>query len=491
MQKEAKIGQQHIVNLIETDRDAIICFDENGIVTVWNESAENIFGYSKSEIIGQSVTSIIPEQFKKNYQEGLKRFLRIGEAGFIGKKKEVSGNTKEGVKISIEMCLSFHETEEKEYSFVARIRDLTEQKKQEEKIYKLTCAVEQSPVTVVITDIKGNIEYVNPKFTQLTGYTLEEVIGQNPRILKTDKTSPEVFKELWETITSGKEWRGEMCNKKKNGNLFWESASISPVRNANGLITHFVAVKEDITERKMLEEKRKKTLIELKRTNTELEQFAYIASHDLQEPLRMVTSYVQLLQRRYKDKLDEEANDFIAYAVNGSKRMQGLINDLLDYARVGLRGKGFTLTDCNTVLRRVVGYLDVSIRESGAIVTHDPMPMIAADSSQIAQLFQNLIGNAIKYRNGDIARIHISAKENGKDVIFSFSDNGIGIEPQYFTRIFDIFQRLHGKDEYSGTGIGLAICKKIVERHGGKIWVESLPGKGATFYFTIPKKGVI
>ena len=248
---------------------------------------------------------------------------------------------------------------------------------------------------------------------------------------------------------------------------------------------------EEISEREQAQKKLKQVVEELERSNKELEQFAYVASHDLQEPLRMVASYVQLLQRRYKDKLDDNANEFIAYAVDGSKRMQGLINDLLAYSRVGSLGKDFDSINSEAVLDRVVGNLEVSIKESGAIVTHDSMPAVIADGTQIVQLFQNLIGNAIKYRNEDIPRVHISAKENGKDIIFSFNDNGIGIDPQYYERIFTIFQRLHGKGEYSGTGIGLAICKKIVERHGGKIWVESLPGKGATFYFTIPKKGVI
>ena len=247
---------------------------------------------------------------------------------------------------------------------------------------------------------------------------------------------------------------------------------------------------EEISGREQAQENLKQVVEELERSNKELEQLAYVASHDLQEPLRMVASYVQLLQRRYKDKIDDDANDFIAYAVDGAKRMQGLINDLLSYSRVGSRGKDFDPIDCETVLDRVVCNLEASIKGSGAVVTHDSIPTVMADRSQIVQLFQNLIGNAIKYCNEDIPSIHISAKENGKDIIFSVNDNGIGIDPQYYERIFTIFQRLHGKEEYSGTGIGLAICKKIVKRHGGRIWLESQPGKGATFYFTIPKKGV-
>jgi two-component system, chemotaxis family, sensor kinase Cph1 len=293
---------------------------------------------------------------------------------------------------------------------------------------------------------------------------------------------------LWEAITSGKEWRGELCNKKKSGKLFWESASISPIKNPEGITTNYVALKEDITDKKLADEKLKHMMADIQRSNKELEQFAYVASHDLQEPLRMVASYMRLLHRRYSDKLDNDANDFINYAVDGSKRMQELIRDLLAYSRVGSLGREFEPIDIKTVLDRSVRNLEMSIKESGAVVTHDSMPAMFADGIQITQLFQNLISNAIKYCKEAPPRIHVSAKQNKKAVTFSVSDNGIGVDPQYYERIFIIFQRLHGKGEYSGTGIGLAICKKIVERHDGKIWVESLPGGGSTFYFTIPTK---
>ncbi|MGH7828110.1 MAG: sensor histidine kinase, partial [Candidatus Binatia bacterium] len=225
---------------------------------------------------------------------------------------------------------------------------------------------------------------------------------------------------------------------------------------------------------------------ELARSNTELEQFAYVASHDLQEPLRMVSSYTQLLARRYKGKLGSDADEFIAYAVDGATRMQRLIQDLLAYSRVGTNGGEFEPTNCEDLLGRVLGDLKVAIEESGAVVTHDPLPTARADGGQIGQLLQNLIGNAIKFRNQEPPLVHVSSKRNGKEWVFSIRDNGIGIDSQYAERIFVIFQRLHRRGEYPGTGIGLAVCKKIVERHGGHIWVESNSEKGATFYFTIP-----
>lgn len=238
-----------------------------------------------------------------------------------------------------------------------------------------------------------------------------------------------------------------------------------------------------------LYEQTKKQTAELTRSNTELEQFAYVASHDLQEPLRMITGYLGLLAKRYKGKLDQDADDFIGFAADGAKRMKVLIGDLLTYSRVGTRGKEFALTDCEAVVVGTLRALQPAIEESAATVTHDPLPTVMGDESQLLQLFQNLVGNAIKYRDSKPPVVHLSCKQEGGSWLFSVRDNGIGIDPQYADRIFVIFQRLHTGEQYAGTGIGLAVCKKIVERHGGKIWVESEPGKGAAFHFTIPMNG--
>ena len=273
----------------------------------------------------------------------------------------------------------------------------------------------------------------------------------------------------------------------------WAYKTKTPVIDDKGNIIGLLGLFWDITERKQAEESIRALneflehrTIDLKRSNEELEQFAYVASHDLQEPLRMVASYTQLLANRYKGKLDQDAQDFINYAVDGAKRMQVLINDLLNYSRVGMRGKDFAPTDCFALLGQVINNLRKAIEENCAIITNDDLPTIMADDSQIAQLFQNLIVNAIKYRGKKEPLLHISSKKVGDFWEFSFKDNGIGIDPKYKDAIFVIFKRLHAREEYSGTGIGLAICKKIVERHKGKIWLKSEPGKGSTFYFTIP-----
>jgi light-regulated signal transduction histidine kinase (bacteriophytochrome) len=245
-------------------------------------------------------------------------------------------------------------------------------------------------------------------------------------------------------------------------------------------------LQREITDRKRAEEMLVQQAEELARSNAELEQFAYVASHDLQEPLRMVTSHLQLLEQRYKGKLNANANEFIAYAIDGATRMQMTIEDLLAYSRVGMWGEDFEPTDCEAVLAHTLADLQVAIEESGAVVTHDPLPMVMADDLQLGQVFQNLIGNAIKFRGEEPPRVHVSAQQEGDEWVFSVRDNGIGIDPEYADCIFEIFQRLHTWEEYPGAGIGLATCKKIMERHGGRIWVESQPREGSTFYFTIP-----
>jgi len=239
-------------------------------------------------------------------------------------------------------------------------------------------------------------------------------------------------------------------------------------------------------ERQQAENKVAQHAEALARSNKELEQFAYVASHDLQEPLRMVASYVTLLEKRYKDKLDQDAREFIGYAVEGAKRMRLLINDLLVYSRVTTRQKTFVLTDSETVLADAVTDLKVTIEGNGAVITHDTMPTVTVDPTQLRQVFQNLISNSLKYCRDTPPRVHFSAEQKGNEWLFSVTDNGIGIEPQYAERVFMIFQRLHSSSAYPGTGIGLALCKRIVECHGGRIWVKSQAGTGTTIYFTLP-----
>jgi PAS domain S-box-containing protein len=255
---------------------------------------------------------------------------------------------------------------------------------------------------------------------------------------------------------------------------------------ADGRPERMIGVALDTTDRVQAERAVHNIAQDLRRSNAELEQFAYVASHDLQEPLRMVTSFVQLLAHRYRGKLDEDADAYIGYAVDGAKRMQNLINDLLAYSRIGTRGSPFTQVSMEALLRDAQQDLQIAIEESHAQISHDPLPQVLGDPSQLSAVLQNLLSNAIKYRGADTPRIHVSVRRQGNKWVFSVRDNGIGIDPKFAERIFIIFQRLHAPGAYPGTGIGLAVCKRILQRHDGQIWVESFPGHGATFYFTLP-----
>jgi PAS domain S-box-containing protein len=343
----------------------------------------------------------------------------------------------------------------------------------------------------------GELLNCNAAFLEMYGFaSKEEARARLARAADTDVDRKAFLEKL---RRERKVLDYEYHQSQKDGTPFWvlERARLVPGPDGESLIEGTAI---DITQRKHSEEKLQFEITErrraeaalqersgeLERSNADLEQFAYVASHDLQEPLRMVASFTQLLAARYKGQLDTEADEFIAYAVEGATRMQTLIEGLLSFARVGTRGKELRPTDSQMVLSRSLQSLDVSLREANATVSNGALPVVAADESQLEQLFQNLIGNAVKFRGKDAPAVQVSAQRNGKEWIFSIKDNGIGIEPQYQGRIFVIFQRLHPRSEYPGTGIGLSICKKIVERHGGRIWVESAKGRGSTFHFTMP-----
>jgi light-regulated signal transduction histidine kinase (bacteriophytochrome) len=263
----------------------------------------------------------------------------------------------------------------------------------------------------------------------------------------------------------------------------WSSQALE--RDGDGRIIGILQISSDVTAVRESAATLQRTAEELARSNAELEQFAYVASHDLQEPLRMVASYTQLLARRYGGKLDADADEFIGFAVDGAQRMQALIQDLLAYSRVGTHGGALEPVDSGTVVDQVLTDLQATMAEQGAVVTHDGLPTVSADARQLYSLFLNLIGNALKYHGQEAPRVSVSAVRDDAYWLFTVKDNGIGLDEQYADRIFVLFQRLHTRDEYAGTGIGLAICKKIVERHGGRIWVESAPGHGSTFRFTL------
>lgn len=338
---------------------------------------------------------------------------------------------------------------------------------------------------VIIADVNGRILHVNKSVALITGFASEALIGTLLHDLLSE-CEPEMYQTLWTAVISGGQWQGEILQKRKDGKEYLAWMNVNAVKDTSGKVTNMIAEFSDITTFKQTQDALTRRTEELANSNQELEQFAYVASHDLQEPLRMVASYTQLLARRYKDKLDDDANEFIHFAVDGATRMQALIIDLLTMSRIGTHAKQLEACESAIALERGLSNLRLAIDESGAVVTHDPMPKLTADVSQLTQLFQNLIGNAIKFRSEASPTVHVGVEKKSGEWLFSVRDNGIGIAPDYFDRIFIIFQRLHGKHEYPGTGIGLSVCKKIVDRHSGKIWIESEPGKGTVFYFTLP-----
>jgi PAS domain S-box-containing protein len=351
--------------------------------------------------------------------------------------------------------------------------------------------LEAAPDAMVVVNQGGEIVLLNVQAEKQFGYRRDELVGQ-----KVKNIIPEGFAErliadgtrsaaeaLAQQIGTGIELSG----RRKDGSEFPIEIMLSPLENAEGILV--TAAIRNISMRKNADLHLLQKVEELNRSNEDLQQFSYVASHDLQEPLRMVASYTQLIASRYKGKLDADADEFIDFAVDGCNRMQRLIQDLLAYSRSGTDGKALQKRSSEDALNNALKNLSGTIAESGAVVTHDALPVITTDETQLEQVFQNLVGNAIKYRGTHVPTVHISAAQKGLDEwTFSVRDNGLGIEAQYFERIFILFQRLHGRTEFKGTGIGLAICKKIVEGLGGRIWVKSQVGKGSTFYFTLPGK---
>ncbi|HIJ62500.1 MAG TPA: PAS domain S-box protein [Rhodospirillaceae bacterium] len=358
--------------------------------------------------------------------------------------------------------------------------DITAQADTAQRLRMLSTAVERSPVSVVITDVNGTIEYVNSHFTAVTGYEAVEAIGGNSRMVSSGLTSIETYRDMWATITAGQRWVGELRNRRKSGELYWEMVVIAPVLDDGGKVSHYVSIKEDVTERRDLQDK-------LKQTNSDLEQFAYVASHDLRQPLRMISSYLSIAQDRLGPQLDDDTRKYFGYAVGGAKRMDRLILDLLDYSRTGKRAESGPVMLAEVVADALAN-LTVAISEAEAeVVVAEDLPTVKGDEMDLIRLFQNLIGNAVKYRAPERRpRIEIGCRRSGPDLLVTVSDNGMGIAPSDRERAFGIFQRLVPKDQYEGNGIGLAVCKKIVEQHGGRIWIEPSQGEGTTFIFSLP-----
>jgi PAS domain S-box-containing protein len=469
--------QQLIDNLTDF---AIYKVDPAGKVQTWSKAAERLLGYSADQIIGQSVKKLVPVGTSESglCTAALEEAVRKGRCEFLGWVVRRDGSRFWANEVTTQLLDEAGRLE----GFAKVMRDFTQWKDaadERDRIFNMSADM------ICVAGFDRYFKRVNPSFTRVLGYSEAELIGKP----YTDFIHPD---DRMATVSEAKSLEGQPRDSSKpfqnrylcaDGTyrwLEWKSISLPEEELV-------YAIARDVTEQKANEEKLRAIAVELERSNTELQQFAYVASHDLQEPLRAVVGCVQMLAERIPDQMDDRSKELIHFATDGAKRMQSLINDLLAYSRVGNKGITREMIDPGVAAKVALRQLQMAVAESKAVITVDPMPQVSADQTQLTQLFQNLIGNAIKFHGERDPAIHVKAIQSNGDLVFCVSDNGIGIAKEYYDRVFGVFQRLHTRREYPGSGIGLAICKKIVERHEGRIWIESKPGEGATFYFTLTK----
>jgi PAS domain S-box-containing protein len=479
-------------NILENVNDAIIVTDKDFKINLWNRAAERLYGWSAEDVVGKNVQEILRNRYHDATIPEMVDAL-VENGSFRG---EVIQSTKNNISIILESTVMAVKEGDSTIGYVTVNRDITERKKTEKKLKDHTELLNLAHEAILVRDLDSRILFWNDGAKEMYGYSQDEALNKVSHNLLQTKF-PTSIKDLDLELIHKKKWSGELVHTKQDGKQIIIASRQSLKVDDNGNPISFLEINNNISERKIaeielkiyqenLEEKVIERTKALELSNKELQQFAYVASHDLKEPLRMITSFLQLLERQYKDKLDENANEFIEFAVNGAKRLDSMINDLLDYSRVANREREFNNVNFNKVLEQTKLNLKSSINDTNASITYNPLPTLFGDEQLMVQLFQNLISNSIKYRSNETPKIEISVLKESNHYLFKVEDNGIGMSPKNLERIFTIFQRLHTKDEYEGTGIGLAIAQKIVHQHDGHIWAESELGEGTTLYFTIP-----
>jgi PAS domain S-box-containing protein len=482
-------SQQDLTDFVENAIFGLHWVAADGTIIWANQAELDLLGYTREEYIGHSIT-----EFHAN-QDIIADILQRLLSNQSVQNYEADLRCKDG---SIRRVLIDSNSSWSNGEFIRTrcfTRDITDRKLADEALrqseQKFRAIFDGMFQFMGVLTPAGVLIEANRTALDAIGVNLEDVVGQMFWATQWWTHSPLLQEQLKDAITraaQGELVRFEAEHILADGTAIFVDFTLKPVFDEGGKVIMLIPEGRDITDRKQAELELQNQKQDLARSNAELQQFAYVASHDLQEPLRMITSYLELLERRYKGQLDERADKFISYAVDGATRMQTLINDLLSYSRVGTSTQDRKAVDCEKIVQNVLSNLHLLIVQSNAVVTHDALPKVNGDPSQLTQLFQNLISNAIKFhREEETPQIHIGLDSTNGKWLFSVQDNGIGMEAQYLERIFIIFQRLHGKTEYPGTGIGLAVCKKIVERHGGNLRVESQPDHGSTFYFTLPQ----
>lgn len=491
-EKELQNTKNYLESLINNANAPIIVWNSKLEIQLFNTAFENLTGYKNEEVYGHKVEMLFPsssiKEIKQKVQQALYENWETIEIPILTKWNEIRTVLWNSANI-------YDNDNQNLISVIAQGNDITERKKAEQKLSeaqeKLNLALDNGNIGTWEKDLKTNNLVWDKRMEKMFGFEEGSFDGKYETFEKclVDEDIPYVRETQRRAVEEDRPYEAVYRIRTDKGNVNYINSKASVIKNKAGKPIRMSGVCFDVTDMKKGAERILIKLNEdLHRSNKELEQFAYVASHDLQEPLRMVASFTQLLAARYKDKLDDDAKEFIHYAVDGATRMQSLINDLLNYSRIGTRGKSFENSDFNQIFNKTINNLRLRIEEKKAIVTCDKLPVLRCDEIQMVQLFQNLIGNALKFCD-TIPVVHVSTKESPTHYIFSVKDNGIGIEQQYFNKIFLIFQRLMPREKYSGSGIGLAICKRIVERHGGKIWIKSEVGKGTTFYFSVLKNG--
>jgi len=491
----AENALSELAAIVESSEDAIFSLSPEGKILTSNPAAEKTYGYSSEELIGNSVFMLIPLGHGKTFQEKLKAIRNGERVPAVETTQLRKDNTYFPVSVSL-WPIPGPDGALHRISLVCR--NISEQENAKALLHQFSRVIEQTADLVMITDRLGSIEYVNPAFEKLTGFTKDEVLGKKPSILKSGLYEEGFYKQLWTEILNGKAFQHDLISRKKDGTFFHTEKTITPLKDSEGDITHFVSTDKDITDKKIAENEYQASLArrqdelsaltnDLKRSNEDLQRFAYVTSHDLQEPLRTIVTFLQLLQRKLS--LDEESTAYLNFAIDASKRLKDLIRDILELSRVDRVVVEKSWVNCEQALDDALTNLKGSIAESHAKITHSALPTLLANYSLVTILLQNLVDNAIKFRQpATRPEIHIEASSRENHWLFSVSDNGLGIPDDKRAIVFGLFRRLHLEGNYSGRGIGLSICKRIVEGHGGKIWIENNPLGGSIFCFTLPSR---